>query len=469
MSENDSTSNTPADLQLPSAEATSAPPKVVPDLVLPARSLSQESHWPHPNFGWGLLWCLFFWISTQLPGVFVTIVVVLLLSFVAPESHPLDWSNPTDLAKSSAMNVGLAVGQLFAEVLVIGFSCAVIRLVIGRDWRRQIALSRPSLTHTLLVLAGFPFLAVLGNVSYALLRSSQRIPSVSDRNPLNLLDFWTSVFAVLVVFLIAARILFGSGWTRKLAVRPTRPADLLGIALVLPAFVVCTLFVYDWMRHFFQVPNMDNVKLAGMEEMSEVFNKWPLSIAVLAIGLGPGIGEELWCRGFLGRGFIGNYGPLLGVIASSFCFGLIHGDPCQGVMAMLMGLWLHFIYLTTRSLLLPMLVHFLNNTLSILVSRYYVLAILDAKPSDIPAFVYISGALLLTAIVCALLQSRPQLGLSLNGSALKWHPTLAGVECPPQDSGVQIIHPPLSWSALLFVCGAFLLFVSTCAMWFARG
>ena len=43
--------------------------------------------------------------------------------------------------------------------------------------------------------------------------------------------------------------------------------------------------------------------------------------AVLIIGLGPGLGEELWCRAFLGRGLVGRHGVVMGVILTSLFFG----------------------------------------------------------------------------------------------------------------------------------------------------
>ncbi len=259
--------------------------------------------------------------------------VIVGLMLLRPDQFPKGvLANQTALLKSEPMGVALAVAFFFTELLVVGFSVLVIRLVVGRDWTRQLAVRRPSVAHTLLALASLPALVMLGNVAYEVLRKILHMPSLSD---------------------------FG---------------------------------------------------LSGMEEMVDIFAKWPWGFAVLVIGLGPGIGEELWCRGFLGRGLVGNYGVVLGVLASSFFFGLIHIDPCQGTMAMLMGLWLHFVYLTTRSMWLPMLLHFLNNSLAVVAPRFSQLDFLDAKPSDIPVNVYVTAGLLLTGVAYALYQSRAATG-----------------------------------------------------------
>lgn len=392
MTENDSDVNPSTDLQLPSAIVSGAAGPPPPVLELPTRSLTQEPRWPHPNLGWSFLWCLLFLFVTQVPGAVVAILAVGILAVVSPESLPLEsLKQPAALLKSEAMNLGLGMAFFIAELTVIGFSWLVIRLVVGRDWKRQLALRIPALRHTLLALASLPALVLLANIAYEILRKILRVPSLAD---------------------------FG---------------------------------------------------LTGMEEMVQVFSKWPWGFAVLVIGLGPGIGEELWCRGFLGRGLVGNYGVVFGVVATSFFFGFIHLDPCQGTMAMLMGLWLHFVYLTTRSLLLPMMLHTLNNSLAVLDTRLPQLAIIETKPSDIPIIVYVSALLLLFATAFALYQSRARLAPKKPDQILIWQPAFDSVAYPPEDSGMQVIHPPASLVAMLLAGGAFLLFALACTLWFMHG
>jgi membrane protease YdiL (CAAX protease family) len=476
MAENEPASPPPAnepsssDLQLPPESKDGAATLAPPELGLQPRHIAQKPRWPHPSFGWALLWCLLFWVITQIPGAFIAVLFVAGLAILSPNTLSSEaMKNPAELFKSDAMSVGLAVGQFISEILVVGFSWLVIRLVVGRDWMCQLAMRRPSLPHTLLVLAVFPAFALLGNVAYGLLRASGRVPSISDPNPVNLVYFWAAVFNVLGLALLASWLLAGFSWTRRLAARPAQPVDYLVTAAVLPILVACVLVIYEGLRWAFPVSGLESMKLGGMEEMGEVFGKWPWAFAVVVIGLGPGIGEELWCRGFLGRGLVGSHGVVLGVLAASFCFGLIHGDPCQGMMAMVMGLWLHFVYMTTRSLILPMLLHFLNNSIAVLSTRFPLLDILDTKPSEIPPTVYVSAALLLASGVYALCQTRARIAPRIPEQILFWRPAFEGVEYPPADSGMQVVHPPPSPAAALLAGFAFLIFVLTCAAWVIRG
>lgn len=362
------------------------------DVALPPRSLVQKPRWPHPSFGWSLLWCLLFVFVTQIPGALIAIAVVIGLDFLKPGTLPTEaLREPAALLKSEAMNVALGIAFLVTETLVIGFSWLIIRLVIGRDWKRQLALRLPSFSHALLALAAFPAMVLLANIAYDVLHKILHVPSLAD---------------------------YG---------------------------------------------------LSGMEEMVEIFSHWPWGFAVVVIGLGPGIGEELWCRGFLGRGLVGNYGVVCGVFATSFFFGLIHLDPCQGTMAMVMGLWLHFVYLTTRSLLLPMLLHTLNNSVGVVITRVPQLEVIEVQPGDIPWIVYVSALLLLFGVGYALYQSRARLVGKSPEQLLAWRPAFAGVEYPPADSGTQVIHPALSPTAAALVFGAFLLFVQAFAAWLWQG
>jgi membrane protease YdiL (CAAX protease family) len=327
---------------------------------------------PHPGFWWACLWCLGFILVTQvfaaLLGLLLALAIVVVEGLLAGEGNPFKAAN----FAQRFTHVAVQVAMFVAELAVVGVSWLVLRLVVGRDWPRRVALRRPGLTHLVLVLIGFPAMVLLANGAYEVLRKVLHVPSISD----------------------------------------------LG--------------------------------LPGMEEMVKQFATWPAAFAVLVIGLGPGIGEELWCRAFLGRGLVGRYGPIVGVLLTSFFFGLIHIDPAQGTMAVLMGLWLHYVYLTSRSLWLPMLLHFLNNSFAVLAPRIESLQQLDEAPGAISNWIFVGSALLLAAVGWALYQSRARLVPDAEEGLIpfRWQPAYPGVEYPPPESGTRVAHP---WPSLVTV------------------
>lgn len=93
-------------------------------------------------------------------------------------------------------------------------------------------------------------------------------------------------------------------------------------------------------------------------------------LVFVAACLFPGLGEELYFRGFLSRGLLAHHGPWLGTLITAFYFGAIHLHPIQACGALALGLALQFVFLTTRSLWGAILLHTANNAVAFLAMRY---------------------------------------------------------------------------------------------------
>lgn len=81
---------------------------------------------------------------------------------------------------------------------------------------------------------------------------------------------------------------------------------------------------------------------------------------LLALLVAP-IVEEIIFRGIILDGFLKRFKPLKAILMSSFLFGFIHLNPWQFVATFLMGTLAAWTYYRTRSLMLCMLIHFVNN------------------------------------------------------------------------------------------------------------
>jgi len=86
---------------------------------------------------------------------------------------------------------------------------------------------------------------------------------------------------------------------------------------------------------------------------------------VFSTSIVPGIFEEYAFR-CCTLSALRPHGKAFGVIAVSIVFGLIHGNMIQFVFAMLVGLALGFITVRTNSVIPAMIVHALNNGISVL-------------------------------------------------------------------------------------------------------
>jgi uncharacterized protein len=95
---------------------------------------------------------------------------------------------------------------------------------------------------------------------------------------------------------------------------------------------------------------------------------WPLLLVI--VGVGPAIGEEIVFRGVIGRGLINRLGVVWGVLITSLLFAGAHGTPAHAVATLPLAVFLHLTYLATRTIWAPILVHFLNNALSVTMLKF---------------------------------------------------------------------------------------------------
>lgn len=250
----------------------------------------------------------------------------------------------------------------------------------------------------------------------------------------------------------------GKQWKRVIAW--TRGPTLTHAALVLvgmPALLALAALVDQLVTRY--VPSLQQIlealgiHLPGMEGIHETFARligqspWPLALFV--IGVTPAICEEVFCRGFLGWGLSHRYRSWAVVLIVSFLFGCLHIDPQQGLGAMCLGAAIHGSYLATRSLWVPMFVHWANNSLAVVHMHpklYPVLGpyerLLTESTTSAALFVG-SACLLFAAVSYALYQTRCRLVTVDPRPA--WQPSAPrGVELPPPDSGTIVAHDSLS-------------------------
>jgi membrane protease YdiL (CAAX protease family) len=285
------------------------------------------------------------------------------------------------------------------------------------------------------------------------------------------------VISLLFAFLIV-RVLVGRDWRRELAVRVPRASHIGLILLGMPAFMILPNLVAELAKTV--LPTIDYQK-----EIEAMIRHWPWMYGLLAIGLGPGIVEELWCRGFLGRGLLARYGLWGGILLTSLFFGVMHVDPPHIVATACMGAAMHYVYVMTRSLLAPMLIHTLNNATS------YVLTALAADHPALKGFLdsikrqtlvgpwtdlslwelvnmlllYASSAALLVAVGWALYQSRVRVGYPTDQGLFPEQPPFPGVALPPPQSGATLYSCRPGVLSVLCVFISVLLVVGT--VWWA--
>lgn len=123
------------------------------------------------------------------------------------------------------------------------------------------------------------------------------------------------------------------------------------------------------------VPTEGHPVLEGLhkwfQKSFEMILDYKIAAFIMVCILAP-ILEELIFRGLILRGLLnkGN-NPWFSIILTAFLFGAAHMNPWQFMGAGFLGVIFGYIYWRTQSLILCILLHFLNNLIAFTVSMYY--------------------------------------------------------------------------------------------------
>lgn len=90
-----------------------------------------------------------------------------------------------------------------------------------------------------------------------------------------------------------------------------------------------------------------------------------LALALLGLAVGPGIAEELFCRGFLQRGLRERWSPAAAIAISALVFGALHVEPVHAFFATVLGLYLGAAAQWADSTRAAILCHVCNNLASV--------------------------------------------------------------------------------------------------------
>jgi len=105
--------------------------------------------------------------------------------------------------------------------------------------------------------------------------------------------------------------------------------------------------------------------MASMRPLTDQMASTPWIYLVLLMAVVPAICEELAFRGFLFGGLLRDRQPLRAILVTAVLFGISHGVLQQSISATVMGFLLGWIAWRTGSVVPTILIHTINNTLSV--------------------------------------------------------------------------------------------------------
>ncbi len=95
-----------------------------------------------------------------------------------------------------------------------------------------------------------------------------------------------------------------------------------------------------------------------------------LVVALLAIGVAPGVAEECFFRGLVQTRIAARWGRWPAIVISAFAFGLFHVDPVQGSLAFVAGLFLGWVADRFGGIRPGIAAHAFNNAVFVLLASF---------------------------------------------------------------------------------------------------
>ena len=149
-----------------------------------------------------------------------------------------------------------------------------------------------------------------------------------------------------------------------------------GMGLMILVTVVMTfasMFAFDLPNYWnMQLTNKSSILSEFYEMFTELMKQMtggPFWSSFLVVAIFAPIFEEWLCRGMVLRGLLTKMKPVWAIVVSALFFAVIHANPWQALNAFLIGLVMGYVYYKTGSLILTMIIHFVNNGTSVILSN----------------------------------------------------------------------------------------------------
>ncbi len=133
------------------------------------------------------------------------------------------------------------------------------------------------------------------------------------------------------------------------------------LALAAVGLLLVSRGLSDWLVEF-QV--RDQGTLAEIDTLLRGARERSVVLAVVAVGIGPGIAEELLFRGLVQRSLARHLPAGVAIGLAAAAFGAVHFDPLHSPVALVLGLYLGTVGWLAGNVWAPMACHVLNNTLA---------------------------------------------------------------------------------------------------------
>ena len=120
---------------------------------------------------------------------------------------------------------------------------------------------------------------------------------------------------------------------------------------------------FETLKLFFD--EMDKLLTSMYGDILSTSSIFEMILVILVVALVPAVCEEAFFRGFVQKSFELTIKPFWAIFITSFAFALYHFNPYGFLALLFLAMFLGFSVYQSKSILLPIILHFLNNFVSI--------------------------------------------------------------------------------------------------------
>lgn len=150
----------------------------------------------------------------------------------------------------------------------------------------------------------------------------------------------------------------------------------------------------------------NNIYKQSLNQYEQIANKLiqgnsvsDILISGLIIALLPAIGEELIFRSLFMRLFSKFSNIHVSIVISAFIFGIVHMEFYGLISRIVMGIFFGYLFVWSKTILVPILVHFINNFSIVIATNYFDTEYMQTATADNEMQVLLYG--LLSGIIVA--------------------------------------------------------------------
>lgn len=136
-------------------------------------------------------------------------------------------------------------------------------------------------------------------------------------------------------------------------------------------------FVNEFKKFFDYLNTMVDKTYSNLLSASNILE---LGFVVIVVAVVPALSEEAMFRGFIQRSFELKLKPYWAIFLTAIFFSLNHFNPYGFIPLFILGTYFGFTAFKTRSLVIPMILHFFNNFIAIIL--YHIWGNEDLLKSD---------------------------------------------------------------------------------------